>query len=126
MDDVGKIITRLQDLGYTTSDTDSNIIKVLLSDVREYILNYCNLDDMPNKLINTYYNIVCGKFLKQKLANGTLQGITGLQEGNISSISEGDVSISYNKDNSAIAQLNTVIAVLTDESMLKKFRKLRW
>lgn len=55
------------------------------------------------------------------------RGYGGVENGNISSISEGETSISYDNSNSSIARIQKLIDKLGKaENQLIGFRKVKW
>ena len=89
-----------------------------------YILNYCNIKEVPAELNSCWVSLVCQKYLQNKLALGDMEGV---ENGNISSISEGETSISYDNSNSSIARMQKLIDKLGKaENQLISFRKVKW
>ena len=99
-----QVANKLKLLGYNILDGENEILEILIDEVRDYILNYCNIKEVPAELNSVWTNLVCQKYLQNKLALGDMEGIE-----NISSISEGETSISYDNSNSSIARMQKLI-----------------
>lgn len=119
-----QVANKLKLLGYNVPDGENEILEILIDEVRDYILNYCNIKEVPAELNSAWISLVCQKYLQNKLAFGDIEGI---ENGNISSISEGETSISYDNNNSSIARMQKLIDKLGKaENQLVRFRKVKW
>ena len=119
-----QVANKLKLLGYDIPDGESEILEILIDEVRDYILNYCNIKEVPAELNSCWVSLVCQKYLQNKLALGDMEGV---ENGNISSISEGETSISYDNSNSSVARMQKLIDKLGKvENQLIGFRKVKW
>lgn len=119
-----QVANKLKLLGYDIPDGESEILGILIDEVRDYILNYCNIKEVPTELNSCWVSLVCQKYLQNKLALGDMEGV---ENGNISSISEGETSISYDNSNSSVARMQKLIDKLGKvENQLVGFRKVKW
>lgn len=119
-----QVANKLKLLGYNILDGENEILEILIDEVRDYILNYCNIKEVPAELNSVWTNLVCQKYLQNKLALGDMEGV---ENGNISSISEGETSISYDNSNSSVARMQKLIDKLGKvENQLVGFRKVKW
>ena len=75
-------------LGKTSSDNDVQL-QFLLDNIKEVILNYCNLDELPAGLANTAYRMAIDAYKAEGIGN------SNGAENPVSSISEGDTSVSF-------------------------------
>lgn len=123
---------RLSSLGYTFPETSSNTDAVLvtyaLSRVSDYITNDINQDEIPTKLASYAIDLASAEFLNDKLtfSKGDLEGLD--LSGVVSSLSEGDTSVSF-KDGYSDAELLKEYITRGYEalkSQLACFRKMRW
>ena len=57
------IIKRLAPLGYTSTTTDDDIIEFELEKTLNYVMNYCNITEIPDVLDPRIVDRVCGEFL---------------------------------------------------------------
>ena len=98
---------------------DSNItftLEFILEDVNEIVKSYCNITEIPSALNNTVIKMAIDMYRRQGL------GSEETPLGSISSITEGDVSISYRSNATEIKD-----SLLTNyKSQLSKYRKLVW
>lgn len=123
------VVERLNTLGYNLNEGDIVTLQFAINGTEQYIKNFCNISDIPKELYYVAVDMAAGTLLKTKRSIGidTLEGID-LESDNIKSISEGDVSITYNSDssNSATARYNTLLDKLCNrKNELIPFRKMR-
>jgi hypothetical protein len=119
-----QVANKLKLLGYDIPDGESEILEILIDEVRDYILNYCNIKEVPTELNSCWATLVCQKYLQNKLALGDMEVV---ENGNISSVSEGETSISYDNSNSSVARMQRLIDKLGKvENQLVSYRKVKW
>lgn len=128
-----KIKDRLKMWGYEVAESeepntltpDETAIQFLIAKTEEHIKNYCNISEVPEELEYSEIDMVCIEFLKEKALSGGLE-TSGLQIDAISSITEGDVSVSYASGSSI--SLPAIYASISSrfESDLLPFRRMRW
>lgn len=84
---------RLISLGYEVTDTDDKSIKMQINKVEQYILHWCNIDEIPECLKYVVIERVCGEFLLDKASFNQLDGalVTAL----VKSTKEGDTQVEY-------------------------------
>lgn len=122
------VIERLNDFGYEVEDADKLSLTFVISKVEQSINNECNTATVPTGLQYAAVDMVCGEFLQSKYSIGQLD-LAGLDlERAISSLSEGDVSISFDDATSDEKKLQSLIEVLkaAGKDELLCYRKLRW
>lgn len=104
-------------LGIDLDDnTKDSILLFIMNDIEETVLNYCNLEEMPKGLINTAYRMSIDLYRNENL------GDEMVPLGSITSISEGDTSVSY-KSNTAEFK-DTLLK--NYRTQLNRYRKLVW
>lgn len=103
-------------LGIPDEDVaQDTVLEFVLEDVKEIILNYCNLEELPDKLVHTGYRMAMDLYRCEKPGDS----ITPLT---VTSISEGGTSTSFTYTS----------ALLTDDILkdykrqLNRFRKVEW
>ncbi len=124
------IIRLLEYYGYTAGEAEEDIIDYALERSRQYIKNFCNISVIPKELKSLLKEMAVGEFLKLKMMTNPegFENIDFEAEG-IKSISEGDVSISFNSGTQAsiAAKYTALIDRLRDrDDELIAFRRLRW
>lgn len=90
------VISRLAQLGYTTTEVDDTHIEFEMNKIINYVLNYCNLpkvEDIPQILDYRITDRICSDFLFYKKNSGSLEGFN--YDEVIKSIKEGDTTITY-------------------------------
>lgn len=87
------VIVRLNHLGYVASEADYEHIEYELNKTKNYVLNYCNITEIPEILYPRIIDRVCADFLYYKKNSGSLKGFN--YEAVIKSIKEGDTQIQY-------------------------------
>lgn len=106
-------------LGLAVSDTSQDaVLTFILDDVQEVILNYCNLDELPNGLKNTAYRMAMDLYRNESIGEADSDGNIG----RVSSIDEGDVKISFGASHFDSSFLNSLLKVYTPQ--LNRYRKL--
>ena len=99
-----------------TDDSKDVILQFTIENVEEIIINYCNIEEVPEGLYTTGYRMCMDLYRNENLGNeeGAL--------GSISSISEGDTSTSFRSN---ITEFKD--SLLKDyKKQLNKYRKLVW
>lgn len=125
------VIGRLKTVSYTVDNTsDRFIIKFLIDKTLGDLKQKFNFEEIPKNLINTFIDIVVGKFLleKKSISPEELKSIDLSLSGAIKQINEGDVSVSY-KDGAKTPEqrLDEFIFALVDkEKEFLHIRKIRW
>lgn len=82
-------LERLKSLLGIEDDTKDNILEFIISDVEETIKNYCNIEEVPEGLINTSYRMAMDLYRNENV------GHEESALGSVSSISEGDTTTSF-------------------------------
>ena len=121
------VTARLTMLGYCAAEDDTPALEYLTDKCRAALLTDINHKELPDGLFYTLADMVAGAFLHEKLAAGTLE-IEGLDFSSAKSISEGDVSITFDGADSAETRFRAQLDAMThpSESVLGAFRRLRW
>lgn len=124
------VVKRLESLGYKASDNDLTLIEFTINGAEQYIKNFCNITVIPEALYYVAVDIAAGTLLKTKASIGepVCENID-FEAGRASSITEGDVSISYGYDgNTSKAAMFTALLdkLCNRDAELVSFRKLRW
>lgn len=115
------VMQRLECFGISADDSDLTSIELIINGTEEYIMNYCNISSIPIELYNTAVDMCCGTFLRTKLSADKLEN------GDVSSIKEGDVTISFMEGTGSTETLKEIIVGLIDRrNELECFRKLKW
>ncbi len=119
------VITRLKDFGVNVDESDLKSIECTILSTEAYIKNFCNIEIIPVELYYTAVDMCCGTFLKTKVSTGDVDAISPV--GDVASITEGDVSVSYKSGTSSGVIMRSIIDNLCNKnSELISFRKLRW
>jgi len=119
---LNKIIARLGQLGYTAVAADNAHITSILTKVEADIENFCNISEVPDELEADIIEMVAYQFLMDKSLSG---GLTGINIKGISSITEGDTTVSYSEDKSSLASLYANVKESFERALIP-FRKMRW
>ena len=115
-----KIKERLLSLNYQPVETDDWLIDYLLKVKRQEILNYCNVDEVPEELEHILVERICGSFLAQKAIQNPQN-----TESVIKSIKEGDVAIDYVVSVANPMALFAAMAAAGEEELLC-YRQMKW
>ena len=124
------VVKRLETLGYNVNDSDLTLIQLTINGVEQNIKNFCNIIDIPSELYAIAVDMAAGTLLKTKSSIGeNVCDSIDFESDNVKSISEGDVSVTYNSDSSssATAKYNALLEKLCNrDNELIAFRRLRW
>lgn len=110
-------LERLKELlGMKPGETDNDAVLVFTMDtVQETILNYCNLDELPEGLIHTAYRMAVDLYRYEHPGEAAAPVM-------VKSISEGDTSTSFGDASEALKD-----SILKNyRAQLNRYRKLRW
>lgn len=117
-----KIAQRLKSFGYIVTTEDTWVIDFLIQKVENYIKNECNVDTVPEGLIETQIDMVCGEFLLMKKQTNSL-GDMDVSEA-IKTIAEGDTTITFQSG----MTIDSFITYLMEKGKgdFSCYRKLKW
>lgn len=87
------VIKRLTQLGYVAKENDEEIIDFELEKILNYVMNYCNITEIPDILDPRIIDRVCGEFLFYQKDSGQLEGFD--YDAVIKEIKEGDTTLKY-------------------------------
>lgn len=124
------VVERLSTLGYNLNNGDTDSLNYAITSTENYIKNFCNIADIPLELYTVAVDMAAGNILRTKWDTGinVCDGVD-FEGDNIKSIAEGDVSITYNSDNSvsASAKYDALLDRLCNrDNELLAFRRVRW
>ena len=123
------IVKRLGQLGYTATDEDSAIIDFELEKILNYVMNYCNITEIPYILDPRIIDRVCGEFLFYQKNSGKLEGFD--YDAVIKEIKEGDTTLKYatgSDGDTAESRFDKFINKMERgfDKWITPYRKLRW
>lgn len=101
-------------MGVVGTDKDA-VLQFALDDVSETIRNYCNVDDLPDGLEHTAYRMAID------IARAEGFGQADAPD-NITSIREGDTSVSYGKASASGVFASSILKNYT--AQLNRYRKM--
>lgn len=122
------VIDRLKTFGYEATDADEVSLAFVISKVKQSIINQCNTLDIPDELQYIVVDMVCGEFLQTKYSSGQLD-LENLDLGDaLSSLSEGDISVSFDGSATDDALFGALVYGLINggKDELLCYRSLRW
>lgn len=118
--------------GYGYEGVDVEMLTLHALSVREFILNYCNIEKMPKGLKFTYVNMICASYLELYVVKNYVNSEDNEKAiaASIASITEGDVSVTY-KDNASsdkVLNAKALIGSLMDgyRAYLTRYRRMVW
>jgi len=125
--DKSNITERLKSFGYEITEDDDWMLTFCMEKVTKTIMNQCNVSTIPENLIPTAIDMTCGEFLLIKKRTGQLQ-IGGLDlSGVVTSIKQGDTSVSFDSGMSDEEKIDTLIAYLMNgKDDLLCYRRMYW
>lgn len=124
------ITKRLADFGYTVLPADAHAIEFLIDKWSEYVLDFCNIAEIPKGVEPKLIDKICGEFLYYKKNSGQL-GETFDFEAPAKIIKEGDTSItmSYGEGGKTPEQRfdNMLTSLMQSfDKNLVKYRRMAW
>lgn len=90
---VSQVKQRLEQLGYTPVASDNDMLEFELTRILNYVLNFCNITEIPEILDYRIIDRVCADFLYYKKNSGSLEGFN--YDTVIKSVKEGDTTVAY-------------------------------
>lgn len=124
-------LDKLTSYGYEGVDVKNLTLTAL--EVREFILNYCNISEIPRGLLFTWVNLICASYLELYVIRNYVNkddGDKAAIAGAVQSITEGDVSVTYMESTSSDKILNakSLMSSLMSgyKAYLTRYRKLVW
>lgn len=121
------IVKRLTQLGYTPNESDYEQIDFELKKMSNYVLNYCNIDTIPEIIEPRLIDRVCSEYLFYKKNSGQLEGFD--YDFVIKSIKEGDTSITYAEEDGTVeSRFNSFVKQLERgfDKWITRHRRLKW
>ena len=107
-------VTTLKNLLGIVSNEKDTILSFILDDVTETILNYCNLDELPNELINTAYRMAMDIYRAENFGDES-------NANDITSIKEGDTTVNFSNNTNGIYANSILKNYVTN---LRRYRRL--
>lgn len=123
------VIDRLKQLGYTATEGDYGHIDFELVKTINYVLNYCNINSVPELIEPRLVDRVCADFLFYKKNSGSMNGFN--YDAVIKSIKEGDTQIQYavgQGEDTPENRFDTFVKSLERgfDKWITPYRRLRW
>lgn len=129
----GAVLMALKKLnGYGYEGVDVEMLTLHALSVREFIINYCNIEKMPKGLKFTYVNMICASYLELYVVKNYVNSEDNEKAiaASVASITEGDVSVTYKDNTSSDKVLNAkaLIGSLMDgyRAYLTRYRRMAW
>ena len=122
------VLKRLVSFGYFLKEDDSWELSFVMLNVENHIKNSCNTASIPQGLFHVATDMICGEFLMNRKNSGRLELSDLDLSGAITSISEGDVSISFDTNSTDEQKFNQLMNYLMNKGKgdFVCFRKLKW
>ena len=122
------VLKRLVSFGYFLKEDDSWELSFFMVNVESQIKNSCNTTSIPEGLNHLAVDMICGEFLMNRKNSGRLELSDLDLSGAITSISEGDVSVSFDAASSDEEKFNQLVSYLMNKRKgdFVCYRKLRW
>ena len=121
------ILSRLKALLGITGEDKDMLLQFALDDTKMMILNYCNLSYIPKGLEIVWLKMTIEFYNSSGLSMGNIN-VGANASGKVSSISEGDTSVSFdtsNSNGSSSAQTSTTDGLINNYIIqLNQYRKV--
>ena len=99
--------------------SEAEVASSTSEDAEEIILNYCNISQIPKGLEKTAYRMAMDLYRNEQ--PGTVKGSAS---GSVSSIEEGDTTVSFNTNSYDEAYAASLLKVYSKS--LNRYRKVAW
>lgn len=109
-------LTTLKALLGITDTTQDAALQFVLDDVTETICNYCHVDELPLGLTNTAYRMAIDIYRAEGI------GSAAAPAGTVSSIKEGDTTVSFVRQASESSYTASVLKQY--EAQLNRYRRV--
>lgn len=106
---------RLEDLGFETDDNEREKLERALERAAQTIINTLNTEDVPNELRFAALDMAAGEYLSEKQEYGAP---------GISSVSEGDVSLSFDEKEPLECLTDRLLHAGREEML--SYRRIKW
>lgn len=129
MDKEAEVKRRLTMLGYNPSEADDALIAWELRRAEQYIMDFCNVQEVPEGLLEVLVDMAAAQILITRKATGALEGYDFAAA--VKSIQEGDTTVSYavgegsQTPEQCFDALVSHMAAPPLQSLLR-YRRLRW
>lgn len=122
------VLKRLDSFGCTPTTYDAFIIGFSIEKMEQTIKNECNLDELPEGLIPTTVDMICGEILSTKYRTGRLELSSMDLDGALTSVNVGGASVSFDNTSSDESKLNALILALRNvgRGEFSCYRKIKW
>ena len=125
--DKESITERLRSFGYEITEDDDWMLTFCMEKVTKTIMIQCNVSTIPENLIPTAIDMTCGEFLLVRKHTGQLQMGDLDLSGVVTSIKQGDTSVSFDSGTSDEEKVDTLIAYLMNgKDDLLCYRRMYW
>lgn len=110
-------------------DADDPLLYFITKEEKQKILNITHQKIFPKKLLHTLVRRIVGNFFYLKLRSGQLELGENLDlSGAVSTVKEGDTSVSFGQGVSDLERLDALINYLQNygEKEIRCFRRIKW
>ena len=120
------VVERLKSLSYDVTEQDKYAISFTIQKVENKIKSYCNIEEIPEELLQKEIDMICGEYLLDIENTVGLEGKIDMES--ISAISIGNIDVSFQngnttKDDKIQKFLETLMEGYKD---LVCYRKIKW
>ena len=117
MYDSEELRDRLFDLGFETEESEEELLKDSLKRAEQSIMNSCNTECVPSELRFVALDIAAGEYLLAAKAKRE-------ESRGIKSISEGDVSVSFEEEGAIDGVIDSLLSRGREEIL--SYRRIKW
>jgi len=131
MDILDLVKARLQSFGYDVKPEDDCALTFAIGDTEQALLDFCNIDEIPEGLRYLCVDRAVGEFLFTKRATSGEDLLSGVSLDLMASqIKEGDVTVQYGtgSDMTPSARLDAFIKAfrVKGKDQLLRYRRIAW
>ena len=120
------VVERLKSLSYDVTEQDKYAISFTIQKVENKIKSYCNIEEIPEELLQKEIDMICGEYLLDIENTVGLEGKIDMES--ISSISIGNIDVSFQNGNTTKDdKIQKFLETLTEGYKdLVCYRQIKW
>lgn len=126
-----EVVSRLLQLGYVATVEDDDLISFQIDKTTNYVKSACNISEIPEALIPSTVDVICGEILFYKYSTGQLVDSGFNFDMVAKSIKVGDTQVQYDLATGDITPTSAFLNALKElrksyDKSLGYYRRLKW
>lgn len=117
MIDIEQLRERLSDIGFDAAESERGILEECIKRSEQTIMNYCNLESVPDQLQYTALDMAAGEYLMSLKCSGE-------ETRDVHSVSEGDISVTFEGTDKTEKLIDELLSGCRED--MASFRRIKW